>query len=46
VIGDITTARISIEEGAYFKGHIEIERAQSSVQESKQTEEFPVGTSA
>ena len=29
VTGDITTARISIEDGAYFKGHIEIERAQS-----------------
>ena len=31
VIGDITTTRISIEEGAYFKGHIEIERAHSSL---------------
>jgi len=29
VIGDITTTRISIEDGAYFKGHIEIERAKS-----------------
>jgi cytoskeletal protein CcmA (bactofilin family) len=27
VIGDITTARISIEDGAYFKGKIEIDRA-------------------
>lgn len=27
VTGDITTARISIEDGAYFKGHIEIDRA-------------------
>jgi len=26
VIGDITAARISIEDGAYFKGHIEIDR--------------------
>lgn len=26
VIGDVTTARISIEDGAYFKGRIEIER--------------------
>lgn len=26
VIGDITTARISIEDGAYFKGRIEIDR--------------------
>ena len=27
VMGDITTARISIEDGAYFKGRIEIDRA-------------------
>ncbi len=46
VIGDIATARISIEDGAYFKGHIEIERPQSSLQESKETEEIPVGIAA
>jgi cytoskeletal protein CcmA (bactofilin family) len=46
VIGDITTTRISIEDGAYFKGHIEIERAQSSIQTSKETEENPVGAAA
>src|ERR1700674_3400268 len=46
VIGDITTARISIEDGAYFKGHIEIERAQSSIQESTESEETPVVTAA
>jgi len=46
VIGDITTTRISIEDGAYFKGHIEIERAQSSVSASKESEEMPVGTVA
>lgn len=46
VIGDITTTRISIEDGAYFKGHIEIERAQSSVSASKETEEMPIGTAA
>jgi cytoskeletal protein CcmA (bactofilin family) len=45
VIGDITTSRISVEEGAYFKGRIEIERAQTSVQEHKESEET-VGTSA
>jgi cytoskeletal protein CcmA (bactofilin family) len=45
VIGDITTSRISIEEGAYFKGHIEIERAQTPLQERKESEET-VGTSA
>jgi cytoskeletal protein CcmA (bactofilin family) len=46
VIGDITTTRISIEEGAYFKGHIEIERAQSSIQESKTNEEIPATIAA
>jgi len=46
VIGDITTTRISIEDGAYFKGHIEIERAQSSAQASKEAEETPIGTIA
>jgi cytoskeletal protein CcmA (bactofilin family) len=46
VIGDITTTRISIEEGAYFKGHIEIERAQSSVQGSMETEQIPAGATA
>jgi cytoskeletal protein CcmA (bactofilin family) len=48
LIGDITTARISIEDGAYFKGHIEIERAQSSAQGSKEkdTAEIPIGTAS
>jgi cytoskeletal protein CcmA (bactofilin family) len=45
VIGDIATARISIEDGAYFKGHIEIERVQSSAQASQESEESPVSTS-
>ncbi len=45
VIGDITTTRISIEDGAYFKGRIEIERAQSTGQESKEIEDLPVGAS-
>jgi cytoskeletal protein CcmA (bactofilin family) len=45
VIGDITTTRISLEEGAYFKGHIEIERISPAVSETKEkeTEEIPVG---
>ena len=45
VIGDITTARISIEDGAYFKGRIEIERTYSPVSEmkEKETDEIPVG---
>jgi cytoskeletal protein CcmA (bactofilin family) len=46
VIGDITTTRISIEDGAYFKGHIEIERGQSSVQTTKENEEISVSTAA
>jgi cytoskeletal protein CcmA (bactofilin family) len=48
VIGNITTARISIEDGAYFKGSIEIERTQTSVQENKakEIEKIPVGASA
>ena len=46
VIGDITTARISIEDGAYFKGRIEIERAQSSIQESTESKVIPVGVAA
>jgi cytoskeletal protein CcmA (bactofilin family) len=31
VVGDITTARILIEDGAYFKGSIEIDRKTSGV---------------
>jgi cytoskeletal protein CcmA (bactofilin family) len=49
VIGDIATARISIEDGAYFKGHIEIEHTQSSVPEKtekKEAELIPVGAGA
>jgi cytoskeletal protein CcmA (bactofilin family) len=45
VIGDISTARISIEDGAYFKGHIEIERVQSPSYTSKE-EETPIGAAA
>ena len=46
LIGDITTARISIEDGAYFKGHIEIERAKSPVQGDHETVKVPVGAAA
>lgn len=35
VIGNITTSRLSIEDGAYFKGSIEIERSKSPVREDK-----------
>jgi cytoskeletal protein CcmA (bactofilin family) len=45
VIGDITTSRISIEDGAYFKGRIEIERASKTGAREEQTEnqDVPVG---
>ncbi len=46
VTGDITTARISIEEGAYFKGHIEIERTRPAAQDGMGAEEIPVGATA
>jgi cytoskeletal protein CcmA (bactofilin family) len=38
VVGDITTSRISIEDGAYFKGHIEIERAKSKTESKSEAE--------
>jgi len=43
VIGDITTARISIEDGAYFKGRIEIERAKAQVTSSEELEAVGAG---
>lgn len=48
VIGDITTARISVEDGAYFKGRIEIDRPKSSSSSSSDSEsvEVPVGASS
>jgi cytoskeletal protein CcmA (bactofilin family) len=35
VIGNITTSRLSIEDGAYFKGSIEIERSKSPAREDR-----------
>ncbi len=46
VTGDITTARISIEDGAYFKGRIEIDRANRSVTEDVENVAHPVATVA
>ena len=46
VIGDITTARISIEDGAYFKGRIEIERGKSPVEGPLEIVDVPVATAA
>ena len=46
VTGDVTTERISVEDGAYFKGHIEIERTkQHSFVEADSTD-IPVVVSA
>ena len=42
VLGDITTARISIEDGAYFKGRIEIERSKAAAIEESESELTPV----
>lgn len=46
VLGDITTSRISIEDGAYFKGRIEIERSKAPVVEETETELTPVPVTA
>jgi cytoskeletal protein CcmA (bactofilin family) len=46
VLGDITTARISIEDGAYFKGRIEIERSKAAVVEESESELAPVPVTA
>jgi cytoskeletal protein CcmA (bactofilin family) len=50
VIGDITTSRISIEDGAYFKGHIEIERAKQKAESKSDVEseraKTPAGVAA
>jgi cytoskeletal protein CcmA (bactofilin family) len=42
VIGDIATARISIEEGAYFKGRIEIDRGKAQGAADSQGDAVPV----
>jgi cytoskeletal protein CcmA (bactofilin family) len=46
VTGDITTARISVEDGAYFKGHIEIERTKQHSSVETDLAEIPVGADA
>ena len=45
VIGDITTARISIEDGAYFKGRIEIDRGNPPMTEDLEAARVPVAIS-
>jgi cytoskeletal protein CcmA (bactofilin family) len=46
VLGDITTARISIEDGAYFKGRIEIERSKTLAVDESESELAPVSVTA
>jgi len=41
VIGDLTTARIMIEDGAYFKGSIEIDRGEGSSESSLEKPAYP-----
>jgi cytoskeletal protein CcmA (bactofilin family) len=41
VIGDIATARISIEDGAYFKGRIEIDRPKSQIDADSERVQIP-----
>jgi cytoskeletal protein CcmA (bactofilin family) len=45
VTGDITTARISVEDGAYFKGRIEIERTKQSSTSDASAEPVLAGVS-
>jgi cytoskeletal protein CcmA (bactofilin family) len=46
VVGDITTARISVEDGASLKGRIEIERAKEPKQQDPESAGIPVGAVA
>jgi cytoskeletal protein CcmA (bactofilin family) len=46
VTGDIVTARISIEDGAYFKGRIEIDHAKTKSSRESESIEEPVGATA
>lgn len=47
VTGDVITARISIEDGAFFKGRIEIERGkQASSKEEFESDAVPAGAAA
>jgi len=46
VTGDIVTARISIEDGAYFKGRIEIDSTKTRTSRETESEAEPVGAAA
>lgn len=46
VVGDLTTARIMIEDGAYFKGSIEIDKAGEASEDDKFSSRARVSASA
>ena len=45
VVGDLTTARISIEDGAYFKGSIEIDKTGDEADKSSRSSKVTAGSS-
>jgi cytoskeletal protein CcmA (bactofilin family) len=45
VVGDLTTARISIEDGAYFKGSIEIDKTGDEADKSNRSKVTASATS-
>ncbi len=45
VVGDLTTARISIEDGAYFKGSIEIDKTGDEADKSSRSKVTASATS-
>ena len=44
VVGDLTTARISIEDGAYFKGSIEIDKTGDEAEKSGRSSKVTAGS--
>jgi cytoskeletal protein CcmA (bactofilin family) len=46
VVGDLTTARISIEDGAYFKGSIEIDKTGDEAEKSGRSSKVTAGSTA
>jgi cytoskeletal protein CcmA (bactofilin family) len=44
VVGDLTTARISIEDGAYFKGSIEIDKTGDEADKSGRSNKVTAGS--
>jgi len=46
VIGDITTVRVMIEDGAYFKGRIEIDRSKPTIAADSESVRAPAVSEA